>query len=82
LAANKKTFEEIGKKQEKQETSESNNWGHYNFPFGGARHYTHDDILALLPPKDQVDLLIEHWYENLDHSYHIFHAPTFRKQVC
>ncbi|KAK3639944.1 hypothetical protein LTR56_012118 [Elasticomyces elasticus] len=41
---------------------------------------TSEDLKALLPPRAEVDYLVQLYFDNYGSIYHILHIPTFRTQ--
>jgi hypothetical protein len=49
--------------------------------FGGQRHATKGEILSAVPPRAEVDELIESYFSTLDLASTTVHKPTFMREV-
>ncbi|RPB17486.1 hypothetical protein P167DRAFT_478686 [Morchella conica CCBAS932] len=50
------------------------------FPFSAGRPPGKEELLALVPRQDLVDLLVDTFFRNYDPIFHVLHRPTFYKQ--
>lgn len=45
-----------------------------------GNHYSRDKLLKLIPPRDEVDSLLQIYVNTFETTFRILHVPSFRKQ--
>ncbi|KAF2757408.1 hypothetical protein EJ05DRAFT_388826 [Pseudovirgaria hyperparasitica] len=48
--------------------------------FGTAKIYTKEQLIDMIPPKDEADRLVALWFNSSDPFLYALHAPTFQKE--